>query len=75
MWAYTYEDEDGDAMVGLDLDHNSLLNDSEDDFNVIEELAARDIKEGEELLCSYKSFEKEGLWESLGLGNWEREGR
>ena len=70
MWAYMYEDEDGDATVALDLDHCSLLNDSEDP-NVNDLWASKDIKRGEEILVSYQSFEKEGLWGSLGLGDWE----
>ena len=46
------------VRVGLDLDHNALLNDSEDDFNLHDQWAVRDIKEGEELLCRYKSLKR-----------------
>ncbi|GMH99619.1 hypothetical protein TrLO_g5916 [Triparma laevis f. longispina] len=75
IWAYTSRDEEGKVYVGLDLGKTSLLNNS-DESNVKEidgvSVTVRDVEEGEELLISYRGFEKEGLWESLGFGNWEQ---
>lgn len=73
MWAYaikdeSYEGEKESIYIGLDLDHLGLMNNSEDDPNIFDGQTIRDIKKGEEFLVSYRSFEKEGLWEKLGLG-------
>ena len=74
IWAYTERDEEGEVYVGLDMGLTTLLNNS-DRANVREinnTVTIRDIKEGGELVVSYREFEKERLWESIGFGNWEQ---
>ncbi|GMH77699.1 hypothetical protein TrST_g7564 [Triparma strigata] len=75
IWAYTQRDEEGEVYVGLDMGSTTLLNNS-DRANVREikdiTVTIRDIKEGGELVVSYRESEKERLWESIGFGNWEQ---
>lgn len=75
---YTYPvsiEEDGEPLVGLliNLDNSRYTNHSEDpntghppdDLNI--NIALRDIKQGEEMTCSYHEFDPDGVIHAMGV--------